>query len=84
MDVVVIGSGNVAQYFCEKCHIVGHKVLQVVARNPQRGNFLAELCNSSYAQNFNNIKTNFSNICLEIENNHFCKFYIYQYHKFNN
>jgi len=69
MDVVVIGSGNIAQYFCEKCHIVGHKVLQVVARNPQRGNFLAELCNSSYAQDFNNINRSANIYIISVSDN---------------
>jgi len=55
MDVVIIGSGNIAQYLCEKCHNNGHNVLQIVARNPQRGNYLAELCSSSHTTDFNSI-----------------------------
>ena len=58
MDVVIIGSGNIAQYLCEKCHVVGHKVLQIVARNSKRGNLLAEIGNSSFSDDYNSISRN--------------------------
>jgi predicted short-subunit dehydrogenase-like oxidoreductase (DUF2520 family) len=58
MDVVIVGSGNIAQYLCEKCHLVGHNILQIVARNSQRGKFLAEICNSTYSANFESINRN--------------------------
>ncbi len=51
-DIVIIGSGHVANVMGRKFLASGHRVVQVVARNKQKGTTLAQLLNASYSPDF--------------------------------
>ncbi len=56
MDVVMIGSGNVAYCFSHLLRLNGHKIMQVVSRNREHARELAEKLNTAYTSDFSDIE----------------------------
>ncbi|NML37472.1 DUF2520 domain-containing protein [Chitinophaga sp. G-6-1-13] len=48
MDIVIIGTGNVAHCFGQLLKLHGHQVKQVVGRNPEHVRELSEMLNSTF------------------------------------
>lgn len=55
-NVVLIGSGNVAEAFAEWIALSGNNLLQIAARNREQGNALAQRHNVPYTNDFSKIK----------------------------
>ncbi|TAN19743.1 MAG: DUF2520 domain-containing protein [Chitinophagaceae bacterium] len=49
MDIVIIGSGNVAHYFSHILRLNGHQIRQVLSRKEQHARELAESLNTNWA-----------------------------------
>jgi predicted short-subunit dehydrogenase-like oxidoreductase (DUF2520 family) len=58
MDIVIIGSGNVATVLAKKMKTAGHHILQVVGRNASTGNALASTLGSEFTQDWSGINKN--------------------------
>ncbi|MBS1765026.1 MAG: DUF2520 domain-containing protein [Bacteroidetes bacterium] len=63
LNVVIVGSGNVAMQLAMLLNISGNKVVQVVSRNSKTGKQLAKLCNCDFNAEVKAAKTN-ADICL--------------------
>lgn len=55
MDIVIIGSGNVAYCFSQIFQIKGHQIRQVLSRNEAHARELAESLNASWSNDFADI-----------------------------
>jgi predicted short-subunit dehydrogenase-like oxidoreductase (DUF2520 family) len=49
MDIVIIGSGNVASALGRKMMAAGHRIVMVIARNEQAGKHLANILDARYS-----------------------------------
>lgn len=58
MDVVIIGSGNVATILAKKILQAGHKITQVVGRNKANVDLLASPLNAAASYNLSEVNTN--------------------------
>jgi len=58
MNVVIIGTGNVATVLCKLIHTKKHKIVEVVGRNTNDTIVLANLCNANANTNFEKIAPN--------------------------
>ena len=58
MNVVIIGTGNVASVLSKLIVSKGHKVVEVVGRNQVAVSALAKTCNSNANTNFASITEN--------------------------
>jgi len=52
MDIVIIGSGNVATVLAKKLKAAGHRILQVVGRNASAGSVLASALGVEFTQDW--------------------------------
>lgn len=55
MDIVIIGSGNVAHCFSHLLQIKGHQITQVLSRNGDHARELAENLNANWTSDFRDI-----------------------------
>lgn len=56
MKTTIIGSGNVAEAFATALKKSGHSVVQIFARNEQRGRFVAQIADCEWCNNAANLK----------------------------
>ncbi len=63
MNVVIIGTGNVATILGKLIKSKGHKIVEIVGRNKESAEFLAKTLNSTYTTDFSMI-TNLGDIYL--------------------
>ena len=55
MDIVIIGTGNVAHCYGQLMKIHGHQVKQVISRNPDHARELGEMLNATYTNDVQDI-----------------------------
>jgi len=58
MQIVIIGSGNVATIFAKQLHSNNNTIVQIIARNPISGKALAEKVNATFVSDYNHINKN--------------------------
>ncbi|GAA4312064.1 Rossmann-like and DUF2520 domain-containing protein [Compostibacter hankyongensis] len=58
MDIVIIGSGNVAHCFSHRLQLNGHQIRQVISRNREHARELAEQLNTPYSDDLLDIDMN--------------------------
>ena len=56
MNIVIIGTGNVAKVLGNQLKNAGHNIIQVVGRNEQRADQLATLLQSSFTTGFSTVR----------------------------
>ncbi len=67
MNFSIIGSGNMAYYFGERCLAAGHKVDYVIARNEKSGTELANKLQSKFSINLSDAAS--ENVLLAVPDN---------------
>ena len=55
MDIVIIGTGNVAQVLCRLAHQAGHRILQVAGRDLEKARRLAAGCGANAVKGFSKL-----------------------------
>ncbi|HEY4154647.1 MAG TPA: Rossmann-like and DUF2520 domain-containing protein, partial [Puia sp.] len=74
MDIIIIGSGNVATRLGRKFREAGHRILQVFSRNPSHAVLLAEILNATPISALSEMKTGADLILLAISDNAYPEF----------
>jgi predicted short-subunit dehydrogenase-like oxidoreductase (DUF2520 family) len=58
MELVIVGSGNIATHFGRRLHLAGHTISQIAGRDKVRTQFLADKLNAQPVFDFHDIKPN--------------------------
>ncbi len=57
MNFSIIGSGNIAHYFAERCLVAGHNIVEVISSNKETGSALADQVNGTFLTDFKESKS---------------------------